>query len=78
MKRLKLFPKTFLYTLAFMVFIVMVAHILIYLLAPQMGVEITVVNPATNAAEVIEASTNKGSIVIQAIQRLCHSRLSVA
>lgn len=69
MKRLKLFPKTFLYTLAFMVFIVMVAHILIYLLAPQMGVEITVVNPATNAAEVIEASTNKGSIVIQAIQR---------
>jgi len=69
MKRLKLFPKTFLYTLAFMVFIVVVAHILIYLLAPQMGVEITVVNPATNTAEVIKSGTNEETIVIQAIQR---------
>ena len=41
MKRLKLVPKTFLYTLALMVFVIVTAHILIYLLAPQMGMVIT-------------------------------------
>ncbi len=61
MKKLKLLPKIFLYTLALMVFIVVVGHILIYLLAPQMGVVITVVNPATNTAEVIEASRDRES-----------------
>ena len=37
MKRLKLFPKTFFYTLVLMVFVVVIAHVLMYLLAPQMG-----------------------------------------
>ena len=36
MKRLKLFPKIFLYTLAIMLFVVVVTHGLIYLLAPRM------------------------------------------
>lgn len=34
MKRLKLFPKIFLYTLGIMLFVVVVTHGLIYLLAP--------------------------------------------
>ncbi|MBR1494978.1 MAG: HAMP domain-containing protein [Acidaminococcaceae bacterium] len=68
MKRLKLFPKTFLYTLALMVFVVASAHILIYLLAPQMGMVITISDPATNTTEVIEADTGEGRIVMQAIQ----------
>ena len=36
MKRLKLFPKIFLYTLGIMLFVVVVTHGLIYLLAPRM------------------------------------------
>ncbi len=36
MKRLKLFPKIFLYTLAIMLFVVVVTHGMIYLLAPRM------------------------------------------
>jgi len=36
MKRLKLFPKIFLYTMSIMLFVVVVTHGLIYLLAPQM------------------------------------------
>lgn len=68
MKRLKLFPKTFLYTLALMVFVVVIAHILIYLLAPQMGMVITISDPGTNNTEVIEADTGEGRIVMQAIQ----------
>ena len=41
MKRLKLFPKIFLYTLGIMLFIIIVAHGLIYLLAPRMQFEVT-------------------------------------
>lgn len=36
MKRLKIFPKTFLYTLALMLLIVAIAHALLYFLAPRM------------------------------------------
>lgn len=36
MKQLKLFPKIFLYTMSIMVFIVIMSHVLIYLLAPRM------------------------------------------
>ena len=36
MKRLKLFPKIFLYTLGIMLFIIVITHGLIYLLAPRM------------------------------------------
>lgn len=68
MKRLKLFPKTFLYTLALMIFVVVVVHVLIYLLAPQMGMEITMIDPVTNTTKVIETGTNEEKIVMQAIQ----------
>lgn len=36
MKKLKIFPKTFLYSLAIMLLIVGVAHLILYLLLPQM------------------------------------------
>ena len=68
MKKLKLFPKTFLYTLAIMVFVVVIAHILIYLLAPQRAMSITVTDPAANTAETITVDTDEEQIVIQAIQ----------
>ena len=35
MKRLKIFPKTFLYTLGLMLIIVLLSHALIYLLIPR-------------------------------------------
>lgn len=41
MKRLKLFPKIFLYTLAIMLFVVVVTHGLIYLLAPRMQLAVS-------------------------------------
>ena len=44
MKRLKLFPKIFLYTMSIMLFIVMMAHGLIYLLAPRMQLAVSTPN----------------------------------
>ena len=66
MKRIKLFPKTFLYTLALMVFIIVIAHILMYLLAPQMGMVITT---ADNVEEEITVSIREDEVIIQAIQK---------
>lgn len=68
MKKLKLFPKTFLYTLALMVFVVLIAHILIYLLAPQNAMSITLTDPIANTVETIPVNTNEEKIVMQAIQ----------
>ena len=41
MKRLKLFPKIFLYTMSIMLFVVVVTHGLIYLLAPRMQLAVS-------------------------------------
>ena len=41
MKRLKLFPKIFLYTFCIMLFVVVVTHGLIYLLAPRMQLDLS-------------------------------------
>lgn len=68
MKKLKLFPKTFLYTLALMVFVIVIAHTLIYLLAPQNAMEVTVTNPATNTTEMTILGSSDGKIVTRAIQ----------
>ena len=68
MKRLKLFPKTFFYTLALMVFVVIIAHILIYLLAPQRAMEITMTDTAANTTELMTVGTHEEKIVMQAIQ----------
>ena len=66
MKRLKLFPKTFFYTLALLVFVVIVAHILIYLLAPKMDIVFTTSN---TAAEMFSFGIHEEKIVMQAIQK---------
>lgn len=66
MKRLKLFPKTFFYTLAIMIFIIVITHILIYLLAPQMGM---VISTTDNIAEEITVNIREEKIVMQAIQK---------
>ena len=68
MKRLKLFPKTFFYTLASMVFVIVIAHILIYLLAPRMGMTITITDTTTNTAEALAVGIGEEKIVMQAIQ----------
>ena len=66
MKKLKLFPKTFLYTLALMVFVIVIAHILVYLLVPKMGMEFTTSN---NVRAEITVSIREEKIVMQAIQK---------
>lgn len=66
MKRLKLFPKTFFYTLTIMIFVIVIAHILIYLLAPKMGM---VVSTTDNIAEEISILIREEKIVMQAIQK---------
>ncbi|MCI8390436.1 MAG: HAMP domain-containing histidine kinase [Roseburia sp.] len=66
MKKLKLFPKTFFYTLTIMIFVMMIAHILIYLLAPKMGM---VISTSDNIAEKITVDICEEKIVMQAIQK---------
>lgn len=66
MHKLKLFPKTFLYTLALMTFVIVIAHMLIYLLAPKMDLVFTT---ADSAAEMISISIHEGKIIMQAIRK---------
>ena len=42
MKRMKIFPKTFLYTLGLMVFIVMIAHVLLYFFTPHEIIDVSI------------------------------------
>ena len=62
MKRLKLFPKIFLYTLAIMLFIVVISHGLIYLLAPQMQL-------ALSTRDNIVVSINEARFVTEAVAK---------
>ena len=39
MKRLKILPKIFLYTFSIMVFIIIAAHLILYLLAPRIAID---------------------------------------
>lgn len=64
MKKLKLFSKTFFYTLGLMLFVVIIAHVLIYLLAPQMQLDFSAVD---NTADRIIVSVNEVKIIMQAI-----------
>ncbi len=42
MKKMKIFPKTFLYTLGLMLLIVGIAHVLLYLLTPQVLIDVSI------------------------------------
>ena len=42
MKKMKIFPKTFLYTLGLMLFIIFVAHVLLYLFVPKVMIDVSI------------------------------------
>lgn len=42
MKKMKIFPKTFLYTLGLMLFIIALAHLLLYLFTPQVMIDVSI------------------------------------
>lgn len=69
MKRLKLFPKIFIYTLGIMFFVAAVTHGLIYLLAPRMQL-------ALSTKENIELSINETKFVTEAVQKALPISLS--
>ena len=66
MKRLKLFPKTSFYTMGLMLFVIVIAHVLMYLLVPKMGM---VFSPTGSDTETITFSIREEKIVIQAIRQ---------
>lgn len=66
MRRLKLFPKFFLYTPGIMLLLIVLIHGFLYLLAPRMQVDFT---PATEAAGNITVSIARERIVTEAVQK---------
>ena len=69
MKGLKLFPKIFLYTLGIMLFVVVVTHGLIYLLAPRMQLALT-------AQEDMVVSIRQEKFVTEAVEKALPISLS--
>lgn len=69
MKRLKLFPKIFFYTLGIMFFVVVVTHGLIYLLAPQMQLSMS-------TPDDVVVSINQGKFVTEAVAKALPFSLS--
>lgn len=69
MKRLKLFPKIFLYTMSIMLFVVVVTHGLIYLLAPQMQL-------ALSAQDDVVVSIRQEQFVTEAVEKALPISLS--
>ena len=69
MKRLKLFPKIFLYTLGIMLFVVVVTHGLIYLLAPKMQL-------ALSTQEDMVVSIRQEKFVTEAVEKALPISLS--
>ena len=65
MKRLKLFPKIFLYTMSIMLFVVVVTHGLIYLSAPRMHIEVTT---SDTVPETISANIDYVNIIAGAVR----------
>lgn len=69
MKRLKLFPKIFLYTMSIMLFVVVVTHGLIYLLAPRMQL-------AVSTQEDVVVSIRQEQFVTEAVEKALPISLS--
>ena len=69
MKRLKLFPKIFLYTMSIMLFVVVVTHGLIYLLAPRMQL-------AVSTPEDVVVSIRQEQFVTEAVEKALPISLS--
>ena len=69
MKRLKLFPKIFLYTLSIMLFVAIVTHGLVYLLAPRMQL-------AVNTPDDVVISIRQEQFVTEAVEKALPISLS--
>ena len=69
MKRLKFFPKIFLYTMSIMLFVVVVTHGLIYLLAPQMQL-------ALSTQDDVVVSIRQEQFVTEAVEKALPISLS--
>lgn len=74
MKRLKLFPKTFLYSMGLMLLVILIAHLLLYLLTPQMVLDF---RPVAENGVLVDASVNTTSFVVQAIRKALPISLSL-
>lgn len=64
MKRVKLFPKIFLYTFLVMMFVTVLAHVLLYIFAPQMTLS---TNNFLESGAIIESSMNTETLIKLAI-----------
>ena len=69
MKKLKIFPKTFLYSLAIMLLIVGVAHLLLYLLLPQMVIDFVPSETTGNVSLTIAGSYEPAGLMKSAMLR---------
>lgn len=68
MKKLKIFPKTFMYTFGIMLFILVMAHLLIYLLVPHIAVELAPVDGIENGDIILSGSVDPADSVTRAMQ----------
>ena len=64
MKRVKLFPKIFLYTFLVMMFVTVLAHVPLYIFAPQMTLS---TNNFLESGAIIESSMNTEALIKLAI-----------
>ena len=64
MKRVKLFPKIFLYTFLVMMFVTVLAHVLLYIFAPQMTLS---TNNFLESGAIIESSMNTEALIKLAV-----------
>ena len=69
MKKLKIFPKTFLYSLAIMLLIVGVAHLILYLLLPQMVIDFVTSETTGNVSLTIAESYEPAGLMKSAMLR---------
>ena len=69
MKKLKIFPKTFLYSLAIMLLIVGVAHLILYLLLPQMVIDFVPSETTGNVSLTIAGSYEPAGLMKSAMLR---------
>lgn len=68
MKKLKLYPKTFFYTLGLLLFIVFMAHALLYFLTPQVPLELSA--DTSHAETMLTGSINLTPYIKQMILKV--------
>ncbi|MFR1478958.1 MAG: hypothetical protein ACLSB9_26285 [Hydrogeniiclostridium mannosilyticum] len=76
MKRLKIFPKIFFYSLGIMLLIAVAAHLLFYLLAPKMAIEFMPDSSLQIGGIILSSNINPMDFLMQTIQRTLPISLS--